>query len=204
MAEEYRPLVCDPRMRGVWRELSRPQRNGTFLHPARAPLVAKAKERQEAAMVELFDTALECQRSREATTTRGKAERQRSRYLSKAEELWRDAMTMSRQTLPFAGILTNQRRYELSRRLEDAADAYKEYAQALHTAKFFMPERGHDGRGHHVALTIGNKFCALFGSPMYGLTATITSIVLGREIDPRTVRQWCAPHPAAKTQKIAP
>ena len=44
-----------------------------------------------------------------------------------------------------------------------------------------------------VALTIGNTFRTLFGSPMYGLTATITSVVLGREIELRTVRQWLPP-----------
>ena len=35
---------------------------------------------------------------------------------------------------------------------------------------------------------------------MYGLTATITSVVLGREIEPRTVRQWVG-YPAVKPQK---
>ena len=49
-------------------------------------------------------------------------------------------------------------------------------------------ERKHDGRGRWVALTIGDKFRALFGKPMYGLTTTITSVVLGREIESRTVR----------------
>ena len=51
-------------------------------------------------------------------------------------------------------------------------------------------ERKHDGRARWVALTIGNTFRTLFGKPMYGLTATITSVVLGREIKLRTVRQW--------------
>ena len=51
-------------------------------------------------------------------------------------------------------------------------------------------ERKHDGRARWVALTIGNKLHALFGLSMYGLTTTITSVVLGREIELRTVRQW--------------
>jgi hypothetical protein len=63
--KRYLPLVCDQRMRGMWRELSR-QRQGTFLYPARPPLAANAKERQEAAMVALFDTALACQELRGA------------------------------------------------------------------------------------------------------------------------------------------
>jgi hypothetical protein len=198
--DRYLPLVCDQRMRGVWRELSR-QHQGAFLHPACPPLGANAKERQEAAMVELFDTALACQELRGTTTTRGKADRQRGHYLAKAEELERDALTMSQQPLLFFGknILTDRRRDELRRRLDDAADAYKEYARALHTAQFCMPEREHDGRARQVALTIGDKFRALFGSPMYGLTATITSVVLGRKVAPGTVRQWC--HPAHKARK---
>ena len=204
IVEEYRPLVCDQRMRGVWRELTR-QRKGGFLHPARAPSAADAKERQDAAMVELFDTALECQGSHEAITTRGKAEQQSDRYLAKAEELRDDALTMLEQPLLFCGkdLLSDNRRHGLSRKLEDAADVYKEYARAIHTAaQFSMPQREHDARAHWVALTIGNKFRDLFGKPMYGLTATIASVVLGREIDPRTARQWCAHHPAVKKQKI--
>jgi hypothetical protein len=203
--ERYLPLVCDQRMRGVWRELSR-QRQGTFLHPACPPSGANAKERQEEAMVEIFSTALECQNSRAATTTRGKAERQRKHHLEGARELCSDALTMMTQPLLFCGqsILTDRQRLEFWRKLNDAADAHKEYTRALQTAQFCMPEREHDGRAHWVALIIGEKFRALFGSPMYGLTATITSVVLGRQIDPRTVRQWCAPNPAVKPRKIVP
>ena len=47
----YLPLACDPRMEGVWRELSRHDSNGGFLYPA-------IGIDQDAAMLELFDTAL--------------------------------------------------------------------------------------------------------------------------------------------------
>jgi hypothetical protein len=205
IAEKYQPLVSDQRMRVVWRELSR-QRNGAFLHPARTPSMANAKERQEAAMVEVFNTALACQEERAATTTRGKAEQQRRRYLARAEELHHDALTMMSQPLLFCrnDILSDNRRHKLWWKLNAAYDAYQEYARAINAARLSMPEREHDGRAHWVALTIGGKFRALFGSPMYGLTATITSLVLGREVSPRTVRQWCAPYPAVKPQKIVP
>src|SRR5262249_8839152 len=125
----------------------------------------------------------------------------RRRYLARAEELQRDALTMVSQPLLFCreDILSDNRRQKLCWKLKDAADAYKKYARAIHTAALSMPEREHDGRAHWVALTIGDKFRALFGSPMYGLTATITSVVLGRKVAPRTVRQWC--HPARKARK---
>jgi hypothetical protein len=204
IVDHYRPLVSDPRMRAVWRELSR-QRNGAFLHPARAPSAADAGERQDAAIVEVFNTAIECQEKRAATTTRGKAEQQRRRYLAQAEQLKRDAHTMMSQPLLFCGknILRDNRRSEFRWKLNAAADAYQEYARAITTAQPSMPEREHDGRARWVAQTIGSKFRDLFGSPMYGLTATITSVVLGRQIDSSRARQWCAPHyPADKSQKI--
>jgi hypothetical protein len=193
-------------MRGVWRELSR-QRNGAFLHPARAPSMANAKERQEAAMVEVFNTALACQEESDAaTTTRGKAEQQRRCYLARAKELQCDALTMVSQSLLFCGkdILSDNQRHKLWLKLNAASDAYQEYARAINVARLSMPEREHDGRAHWVALTIGDKFRALFRSPMYGLTATITSVVLGRQIASRRTRQWCAAHPADKARKISP
>jgi hypothetical protein len=37
IAERYRSLVSDPRMRTVWHESSRQRKGGGFLYPARAP-----------------------------------------------------------------------------------------------------------------------------------------------------------------------
>ena len=57
-------------------------------------------------------------------------------------------------------------------KLEDAAQAYEDYAGEVYATNSAMAlERKHDGRARWVALTIGNTFRALFGSPMYGLTA---------------------------------
>ena len=80
----YLPLACDPRMEGVWRELSRHNSNGGFLHPA-------IGIDQDAAMLELFDTALMCRKQPGATTTRRQAELGRDRCLAKAGELRDDA-----------------------------------------------------------------------------------------------------------------
>jgi hypothetical protein len=63
-------------------------------------------------------------------------------------------------------------------------------------------DRKHDGRARGVALTIANKTHELFGRPMYGLTSTITSVVLGREVTRRRIRQWC--NPASKVPKPNP
>jgi hypothetical protein len=206
-------LVCDPQMRGVWKELSRRRRDGTFLYPARdawwerrmffllpvggAPSAADARERQDKAVVELFDTVLACRLLHLATTTRRQAEQQRDHYLAKAHELERDALTMVAPSLVTGFV---DKRDERWRRLREAAKTYKDYAHETYTAAIRVSlERNHDGRARWVALTIVNKFHELFGLLMYGLTATITSVVLGRNVSPRAVRQWC--HPADKTQK---
>src|SRR5262249_32260780 len=59
------PVVCNPRMRGVWKQLYRPRSDGTFLYPASdawwerrirslqpagVPSAADASERQDEAM----------------------------------------------------------------------------------------------------------------------------------------------------------
>jgi len=192
IAKNYRPLVSDPRMRSVWRELSR-RRNGGFLHPACAPLT------QEAALIEVFDLVLECRKQSWIATTRGEIEEQRCHFLARAEKLEDDAMTMMAQPLlPF------EQRGAFWQKLNHAAGACKEYAHALEAAKCSILEREHDSPARQLALTISDKFRALFGSPMYGLTATIASVVLDREIDPRTVRRWCANYPAVKDPKISP
>jgi hypothetical protein len=200
IVKRYRPLVSDPRMRNVWHQLSR-RRNGGFLYPTRG---ASA---QEAAMVELFDLALACRRRHWTATTRGEVERQRRRSLVKAEELRDDAVTMITQSLPCRGLDFStyeqfEQRGELAQKLRQAATAYEEYARALEATKCFILEREHDSRARRVALVISTQFRVLFGSPMYGLTAKITSVVLGRPINSRQTEQWCAGHSPVKAPKI--
>jgi hypothetical protein len=201
-------LVCDPRMESVWRQLSRPARNGAFLYPARPSSAPTARGRQDAAMLQLFSVACRCQELHgETTMTRGQAEQQRNCFLAKAEELKTDALMMRMQprlldeladeAAAHAGYASNEERYQ---KLLAAAQAYEDYAGELNFAGAL--EREHDGRARWVALTIADAFRTLFGKPMYGLTATIASVILGREIDPRTVRWWCA-YPAVKPPKIA-
>jgi Arm domain-containing DNA-binding protein len=205
ITELFQPLVCDPRMRGVWRELCKLRADGAFLHPARGAwwerrmpflLPADARERQEEAMVELFDVALACQqRPRTTTMTRRQAEQQRDYYLTKAQELQLDATTM----------LTDpaSQRHKRHRRLLEAVQAYEDYAHETYAAAIRTSlDRQRDGRARWVALTISNKFRVLFGSPMYRLTAAITSVVLGRNVSRPRIRQWC--HGADSSRKNGP
>jgi len=203
-----RSLACDPRMKGVWRQLSRRARNGAFLYPARSSSASTAEDRQNAAMLKLFSVACGCQELHgETTMTRGQAEQKRNRFLAQAEELKTDALMMRGQprlsdelvdeAAAYAGYASNEARYQT---LLAAAQAYEDYASEISLATAL--ERRHDGRACWVALTIADTFRTLFGKPMWGLTATITSVILGREIDPSSVRYWC--HPAVKPPKIVP
>ena len=138
-------------------------------------------------MLELFKAALECRSQYRETTTRRQAEQKRDRLLAKADMLKIDAVLM------LSG----------GEKLEAAAQVYRDRASKIYTASLATAlERKHDGRGRWVAITISSKFCELFDSPMYGLTATITSVILSRKISLRTVRQW-AGYPAYKSLKIA-
>lgn len=193
MTARYLPLACDPRMERVWRELRRRRRSsGAFLRPAYGSSAADAQERQDDAMLELFITAFACRQRPRATTTRREIEQQRNHYLAKANELRADARIMPD--------------FDMNRplALETAAQAYEDYAREVCAANFeeMALERQHDGKARWVALTIGNKFRTLFGSPMYGLTAAIASVVLGREIKPRAVQEWFT-YPAVRPPKIS-
>jgi hypothetical protein len=161
-AADYRPLVCDVRMKCVWRELSR--------HPA-------LSGDQDAALVDLFNTALTCRVRCVVTRTRSELEQERDRSLAKATELKQDAARMN---------------WEHFKTLLAAAQAYEDSAREIYTSNIAMAgERQRDGRARWVALTIAEKFCARFGLPMYKLTAIITSVVLDRDINPSAVRYWC-------------
>jgi len=179
----YLPLACDHRMERVWWELRR-QSSGKFLYPARVS-AANAKERQDNAMLELFITAFACRQRPRATSTRREIEQQRNHYLTEAKKLRDDARIM----LDHVGLS-----FEMKRplALETAAQAYEDYAREVCAENFgeMALERQHDGQARWVALMIGHKFLVLFGQSMHTLTARITSSVVGREIKPRTVRQW--------------
>ena len=145
-------------------------------------------------MLELFNVAFRCQQKRHGeTTTWGAIEQRRDSYLAKAKELRADGKMMASSDWP-SGM-------KRSLALMDAAQALEDHAREVYAANFAMAfDRKRDSRARWVALTIGNTFLTQFGSPMYGLTTTITSVVLGREIKLRTVRQWLevgGSHPAS-------
>jgi hypothetical protein len=186
-------FIGDQRMRNVWRELSRRHRGGAFMHPAAAVATVGADNRQGEAMAQLFENMVECRRSLGTTFTRGHVKVRLDHYLKMARSLTWEAAIIG-GGLPNAewnnrNIMVDER----CRGLKVAADFYVELANKIIMTE--MPaalERDTGDRNERwFALAIASKCQSLFGSPMYGLTATITSVAFGREFDPRTVRQWC-------------
>jgi hypothetical protein len=194
----FDPLVHDPRMRNVWGPLSRRRADGTYMHPA-LPSVpgADADERQANAMADLLNTATHAVLLPGTIITRREAEQKRSRFLAKAEELRVDAEMWLRDAPATApnGIWRDHVPDECWRRLMDASRAYKEIAAETYVADVrYAGDRDRaDGDVRWFALIIANRCRALFGSPLYGITATIASIALGQKIEQHTVRKWCAP-----------
>jgi hypothetical protein len=192
------PLVCDSRMQSVWRQLFRRRPTGEFYYLAQVSSAPTAEERQDLAMLELFHVAVSCQQKQHGeTTTRGALEQWRDRYLARAKELRVDGRMMFEQTDDWTSGM------ERLQAMEVAARALENYAREVYVTNSAMAfDRKRDSRARWVALTMGNTFSKLFGEPMYGLTAKITSVILGRAIATGTARYWW--DRAVRTPKSAP
>jgi hypothetical protein len=157
---------------------------------------ADASERQGKAMAHFMRMVLQDAVRPGRTASRRQAERERSRVLDMARQLRTDAMAV--------------RDAETVRRLTAAAETYEEFAENITSHmqsrdSWLIPivldrVRG-DPTERWLACAIALQCRFTFHSPLYGLSAIVASVALGREVTPRAVRQWCA-HPADKTKKI--
>lgn len=193
------PLLSDERMRGVWLELQRKRRDGGgFLHPAdRSISAASAEERQAVAMEMLFRAAVKYTIRPGRTMTRQKEEENSRRWIWKAGDLQMDGVMMlmsAHYTNGGERSAIDQTR-ERTRELFAAAEVYRQRAKEayersqsadIHRDRGFAQDRW-------FVRAMAGKLKQLFGSPMYGITARISSVAIGREIEPGTVRQWCKP-----------
>jgi hypothetical protein len=170
-------LACDPRMRGVWRELLRRRRDGTFMHPA-VSFFTQYHLRTFTRLI--LQDALRPGR----TLSRRQAERERNRLLDMAERLRNEVITEPEDVL----------------RLTAAAETYEQLAKNIEQTGGPVPEvldldRAHgDPTERWLAFAISWECRIMFASPLYGVTAIIMSVVLGREITPREVRQMVLPY----------
>jgi hypothetical protein len=212
-------LVSDERMRRVWHELARRQRGGTFMYPAAMapvwqPISEEAKvwppssepdKCNDVAMAELLRVSLLGAIQPGTTLTRQQAEDDRRRYLAMARQLRTENASQLQMWL---GPPLKRRDIDRHRVLASAARTYEEAAARIanklqgKSPKFpIIRKRDHgDSADQYLALRITGYCRGYFGSPLYGVTAIVMSVILDREITPRAVRQWCA-HPADKPPK---
>lgn len=200
-------LVCDERMRNVWRELSkRRRRDGEFMYPTRLEPGEDKDTQQIWAMDVLFQWVVFRALHPDSVITCRKAEQRHKETLDKAKQLREDAARLFVESIFRSTLGSSRLPYrELEQRprvLYRAAKILENYA--AENLAFDMNTALKRGRGdgdiHWLALGVAKVCRTLFGSPMYGVTATIVSVALDHDIDARTVRQWCA-HPADKPPK---
>ncbi len=200
-------LICDERMRSVWRELSRRRRDGEFMYPVRSKLEKNKDTRQSLGMATLFGWgAIQAMVPGEVVTCQ-KAEQRHKEILDKAKQLRADAWNLYLQSIDRSTPLSESRLSfsDHEKRLRDlyhAAQILESYAEenlAFDMRTALKRDRG-DGDIRWAALGLAKVCRSVFGSPMYSVTATIVSVALDRDIDARTIRQWCA-HPADKPPK---
>jgi hypothetical protein len=197
-------LACDPRMRGVWRELSkRRRRDETFMHPAAAWWIdeVNAEERQGVAMAKLLTAALQFAARPEATSTRRKIERIRKHHLEMERQLRADALRVDEPDERCRLMAAAETYEELAKSVEGPQHGGAHEAGPARRGKYYWPwpmifdrDRG-DPADRWLACAISYTCRALFCSPMYGITSIIMSVILGREITPRAVRQMVQPAP---------
>jgi hypothetical protein len=139
------------------------------------------------------------------TLTRQQAEDDRRCYLAMAWQLRTENASRLQMWL---GPPLRRRDMDRYRVLASAARTYEEAAARIANKLQGKPlrfpiirKRDHgDSADQWLALCITSYCRGYFGSPLYGVTAIVMSVILDREIAPRAVRQWCA-HPADKPPK---
>lgn len=202
-------LTVDPRMHRVWSQLLRKRRkDGRFLYPARSDnnCCGTAEERQQQTITKciLWRATLMAACQPRAVLERDMAAIARD-YLDIASRLrkisrkvyfhnWGEATeeNISDALLGFTRDKVNDQ--DRARRLDAAATALEELA-AEAGANSIVIERDR-GALDVLPVAIANvKTCRhLFGQPLYGVAAALTSVMLNRSVTSRQVREWWETH----------
>ena len=181
--EVLKRLVTDCRMQPAWAQLLKRRRKQyrstePFFHPAKPvwDIPDNTLERQHRAIGSLLFLAVNLAVDSARVMTRREVETVRRKALDDASKL-RDVAKFLSPPDPAL----------------EAADA-REREAALWGAAYSGPlvvqrDMG-DARARYFVILFASQCRQLFGSPLYGLTATVASVALGRQLTPRPVRQW--------------
>jgi hypothetical protein len=169
--EALKRLLVDQRMRRVWTELIKKKKDSTatFLHSAKPTWdFDNVVDRQDTAIASLLYLAMNLAICDPTVMTRREVEVQRRGVLDKAAAAF------------IQGDVAAARDHEAK-----AAD----WAAAAETRLVVERDTG-DAQARCFAILFADQCRRLFGSPLYGVTATVASVALGRKLTTRVVRGW--------------
>jgi hypothetical protein len=173
--EVLKRLVTDPRMRKVWAELLKRTRNSksTFLHLAKQTWdFDDEADRQNTALSSLLYLAVNLVMSDPTVMTRAQVEAERHRCLD-------DQMAAHHR-----GDVSAARNHEAKATSWAAAAA----------TRLVVERDSGDAQGRCFAILFADQCRHLFGSPLYGMTAVVASVAIGRRFTQRRIRGWvCTP-----------
>ena len=184
-------IVSDDRMDMVWKELLKRKKGASteFFYSAHVPSInsGDAIAHQHAAMAALFYHAVSVAVSAPRVVTRADLEGLRRKLLDESEML-EQAAELLRVRGPGRAAT------ESAAGAADGARARKAESDQLGQAetRLIVKRDTGDAQARCFALLFAERFQTLLGTRMYGLTATVASVALGREITERAVREWCS------------
>jgi hypothetical protein len=179
-------LLTDLRMRSVWAELTRKdRRTGRFLHPSRLEGFAEASERQDRAIGALIIFVFWplMHGLRPTARLRRDVDKERAEARKMARKL--------REWAAREGAVERPYMLVRAKKLEDAAEALDTMAAEARPRCFAVVARDRgslEARG--LAMWIAHSCEMLFGSPLPGVIATMTSVALDCEVSAQQVRDW--------------
>jgi hypothetical protein len=189
-------VVADERMRNVWKQFSRRRRThhkptDVFLQSVDLLRIDSEapQDHQDAAMTSLLNFAVNLAVDGPRVITPEKLETVRRRIRNDLEAL-RTAANAIRRHAPNEAAVAKVNG-DLARNLEDQLSR-------MEASPLVVDRDTGDAQARCFCILFTRHCRQLFGSPLYGITAIVASVALGRNITQRAVREWCNSHPADK------
>ncbi|MCX7314451.1 MAG: hypothetical protein NTV56_22760 [Alphaproteobacteria bacterium] len=181
-------LATDPRMRGVWNELTRrDRRGGGYFHPAKRPIGMPALTREEAqaeALGELFHFAFCAARDRLEVSKPEDGAHLKAKLLENARVLQEIADDMAAINLAYPLAAAD------AAALRRVAGWHEDGAALLRTPS--DPLTIHNDRGGRVVrgvqIIIAVWLRDAFGRPLHGTAATLAAVALDQKTSERVTR----------------
>jgi hypothetical protein len=180
-------LLTDPRMKAIWAQFIRRRRlTGQYLYPARVFLKhhGEASRRQDFALLMLFGLVVELGECPPRTMLRREFNAKQKERKAIACKLWAEADTLADEE-EIGGSAPGG-----AKALRAAADMLFRMSLEPPAGKVIVERDRGERDVQAVAMTIAGACTWLFGSPLYAVTATLTSVALDRPVTARKVREW--------------